>query len=86
MNKAAFDALSAEDQEIFRQAAADSVTRQRELWAAKNAESRAAVEAAGAEINEVDKQPFIDAMKPVYDKHVTDPVLQKMVDEVQATQ
>ncbi|SHJ06570.1 tripartite ATP-independent transporter solute receptor, DctP family [Aureimonas altamirensis DSM 21988] len=86
MNKAAFDALSGEDQEIFRQAAADSVARQRELWAAKNAESRAAVEAAGAEINEVDKQPFIDAMKPVYDKHVTDPVLQKMVDEVQATQ
>lgn len=86
MNKAAFDALAPEDQEIFRQAAADSVARQRELWAAKNAESRAAVEAAGAEINEVDKQPFIDAMKPVYDKHVTDPVLKKMVEDVQATQ
>ncbi|MCM2502384.1 TRAP transporter substrate-binding protein [Aureimonas altamirensis] len=86
MNKASFDALAPEDQEIFRQAAADSVARQRELWAAKNAESRAAVEAAGAEINEVDKQPFIDAMKPVYDKHVTDPVLKKMVEDVQATQ
>ena len=45
-----------------------------------------AIEAAGAEINEVDKQPFIDAMKPVYDKHVTDPVLKKMVEDVQATQ
>lgn len=86
MNKAAFDKLTPEDQAIFKQAAKDSVGKQRELWAAKSAESRANVEKAGAQINEVEKQGFIDAMKPVYDKHVTDDVLKKMVADVQATQ
>ncbi|MBB6181704.1 TRAP transporter substrate-binding protein [Pseudorhizobium flavum] len=86
MNKAAFDQLTPEDQEIFRQAGKDSVAKQRELWAAKVSESRKIVEEAGAQITTPDKQGFIDAMEPVYAKHVTDPVLQKMVDDVKAVQ
>ncbi|KQQ81124.1 TRAP transporter substrate-binding protein [Aureimonas sp. Leaf324] len=86
MNKAAFDALTPEDQAIFRQAAKDSVGRQRELWTAMTESSRKKVEEAGAEINEVEKQGFIDAMKPVYDKHVKDDVLRKLVEDVRATQ
>lgn len=86
MNKAAFDKLTPEDQAIFKQAAKDSVTKQRELWAAKVTESKANVEKAGAQINNPEKQGFIDAMKPVYDKHVTDEVLKKMVADVQAVQ
>nr|WP_230980318.1 TRAP transporter substrate-binding protein [Oryzicola mucosus] len=84
MNKAAFDALTPEDQEIFKQAAKDSVAKQRELWAAKTTESRANAEKLGSQINDVEKQGFIDAMKPVYDKHVKDPVLQKLVEDVRA--
>jgi len=86
MNKAAFDALTPEDQAIFRQAARDSVGRQRELWTAMTENSRRKAEEAGAEINEVEKQGFIDAMKPVYDKHVQDDVLRKLVEDVRATQ
>ncbi|WP_026615729.1 TRAP transporter substrate-binding protein [Ensifer aridi] len=86
MNKAAFDKLTPEDQELFRQAAKDSVAKQRELWTAKVNESRAKVEAAGAKITTPEKQGFIDAMKPVYEKHVTDPVLKKMVEDVRAVQ
>ena len=86
MNKAAFDKLTPEDQAIFKQAAKDSVAKQRELWAAKTQESRGNVEKAGAVINEVDKQGFIDAMKPVYNKHITDEVLKKLVADVQAVQ
>lgn len=86
MNKAAFDALTPEDQAIFRQAAKDSVGRQRELWTAMTESSRKKAEEAGAEINEVEKQGFIDAMKPVYDKHVKDDVLRKLVEDVRATQ
>ena len=85
MNKAAFDKLTPEDQALFKQAAKDSVAKQRELWAKKTGESRAIVEKAGAQINEVEKQGFIDAMKPVYDKHVKDDVLKKLVADVQAT-
>lgn len=86
MAKSAWDELTPEDQEIFRQAAKDSVTRQRELWNAKVEESRKNVEAAGSQINAVEKQGFMDAMKPVYDKHVADPVLQKMVEDIRAVQ
>lgn len=86
MNKAAFDKLTPEDQEIFRQAAKDSVAKQRELWAAKVAESRANVEKLGAQITTPDKQGFIEAMAPVYEKHVKDDVLKKMVEDVKAVQ
>ncbi|WP_064713702.1 TRAP transporter substrate-binding protein [Rhizobium bangladeshense] len=86
MNKAAFEKLTPEDQEIFRQAAKDSVAKQRELWAAKVAESRANVEKLGAQITTPEKQGFIDAMAPVYEKHVKDDVLKKMVEDVKAVQ
>ncbi|TCU21194.1 tripartite ATP-independent transporter DctP family solute receptor [Rhizobium azibense] len=86
MNKAAFDKLTPEDQEIFKQAAKDSVAKQRELWSAKVAESRANVEKLGAKITTPEKQGFIDAMAPVYAKHVKDDVLKKMVEDVKAVQ
>jgi len=86
ISKIVWDGLTPEDQAIFRQAAKDSVAHQRELWAAKEIESKAAVEALGAEINEVDKAPFIEAMQPVYDKYVTDPKLQDLVARIQATE
>ena len=86
MNKAAFDKLTPEDQAIFKQAGKDSVAKQRELWAAKAGESRKKVEAAGAQITTPEKQGFIDAMAPVYAKHVTDTVLIKMVEDVKAVQ
>jgi tripartite ATP-independent transporter DctP family solute receptor len=86
MNKAAFDKLTPEDQEIFKQAAKDSIAKQRELWTAAVGKSRAAVEALGAQITTPEKQGFIDAMAPVYEKHITDPVLKKMVEDVKAVQ
>jgi len=86
MNKAAFDKLTPEDQEIFKQAAKESIAKQRELWAAAVTKSRAAVEALGAQITTPEKQGFIDAMAPVYEKHITDPVLKKMVEDVKAVQ
>ncbi|OWV67178.1 C4-dicarboxylate ABC transporter [Rhizobium sp. R339] len=86
MNKAAFDKLTPEDQEIFKQAAKDSVGKQRELWSAKVAESRGNVEKLGAQITTPEKQGFIDAMAPVYEKHVKDDVLKKMVEDVKAVQ
>ncbi|QKK17709.1 TRAP transporter substrate-binding protein [Rhizobium indicum] len=86
MNKAAFDKLTPEDQAVFKQAAKDSVAKQRELWSAKVTESRANVEKLGAQISTPDKQGFIDAMAPVYEKHVKDDVLKKMVEDVKAVQ
>ncbi|MBF0677636.1 MAG: TRAP transporter substrate-binding protein [Devosia sp.] len=86
VSKVVWDGLSPEVQTAMREAAKESVPYQRDLWSAKEVESKAAVEALGATINEVDKAPFIEAMKPVYEKYVTDPQLQDLVARIQATE
>lgn len=86
MAKSSWDKLSAEDQALVRQAAKDSVAKQRELWAAREESARKAVEEQGSQITTPDKQPFIDAMKPVYEKHVTDDKLKDLVARIQAVQ
>lgn len=86
MAKSSWDKLTPEDQAIFKAAAKESVARQRELWTAKVKESRAKVEAAGSRITTPDKQPFIEAMGPVYEKHVKDDKLKAMVEAIKAVQ
>lgn len=86
MSKAAWDKLTPEDQEIFKQAARESAEKQFELWDAQVEASRAKVEAAGSIINTPEKQPFIDAMDPVYEKYVTDPKLQDLVARIRAVE
>lgn len=86
VSKITWDRLSAEDQELVRQAAIDSVVFQREAWDAAEAQALEAVIAAGAEVIEVEKQPFIDAMEPVYERYVTTPELQDLVDRIQAVE
>ncbi|WP_128255580.1 TRAP transporter substrate-binding protein [Falsirhodobacter deserti] len=87
MSKSTWDGLSAEDQEIIRQAAQDSVAVQRDLWAKAEAASRARVEEAGVEIVEgIDKQPFIDAMAPLYEKYVTTPEAKDLVQRIRDTE
>jgi tripartite ATP-independent transporter DctP family solute receptor len=87
MSKVTWDKLTPEDQALVRQAARDSIPVNRELWAAREAESEAKVRAAGVEIVEdIDKTPFIEAMAPVYQKHANTPVLQSLVERIQATE
>ncbi|MER9331090.1 TRAP transporter substrate-binding protein [Mesorhizobium sp. M0488] len=85
MSKASWDKLSPEDQTIVRQAAKDSVVKMRELWDAQEKKSRGIVEAAGVKVSEIDKQPLIDAMKPVYDKYLSTPALKDLAARIQAT-
>jgi tripartite ATP-independent transporter DctP family solute receptor len=86
MAKASWDKLTPEDQAIFKQAAEDSMTKQYELWDARVATSRKMVEDAGSAITTPEKQGFIDAMKPVYDKYVNTPELKDLVARIQAVQ
>lgn len=85
MAKASWDKLSPEDQAIVRQAAKDSVVKMRELWDAQEKKSRDIVEKAGVKVSEIDKQPLIDAMKPVYDKYLATPELKDLAARIQAT-
>jgi tripartite ATP-independent transporter DctP family solute receptor len=85
MSKSSWDKLAPEDQVIVRQAARDSVVKMRELWDAQEKKSRDLVEKAGVKVSEIDKQPLIDAMKPVYDKYLSTPALKDLAARIQAT-
>jgi tripartite ATP-independent transporter DctP family solute receptor len=86
MAKSSWDKLSPEDQALVKQAAKDSVIKQRELWAEREKASRKMVEDSGSTITTPDKAPFIAAMQPVYEKHVTDDKLKSLVDRIQAVE
>jgi tripartite ATP-independent transporter DctP family solute receptor len=84
MSKRSFDKFNAADQALIRAAAKESVAKMRELWDAREKASEAKVRAGGAQVNTVEKQPFIDAMKPVYDRFVTSAPMKDLVARIQA--
>ena len=85
MSKTSCDKLSPEDRGDAQAAARNgsprcaSSGRRSEKVVAKRRSAPAA-----AQINAVDKQAFIDAMKPVYEKYVTDAKLKELVARIQA--
>ncbi len=87
INTDTFNALSADMQAAVTAAAQESALMQRDLWAAREAVSRKAVEDAGVVVNEVaDKAPFQAAMGPVYEAYFeTNPGLRSLVELIQAT-
>lgn len=71
VNAAAWEGLDDATKAAVRTAARNSAATQRELWSAREAESRAKVEAAGSKVNEVvDKAAFQDRMGAVYDDFI----------------
>ena len=84
ISKIAWDKLSATDKQLVRKAAALSVPVMRELWNARVISSKEKVIANGnMVIDSVDKQPFIDAMKPVYERFAGTDALQALVTRIQ---
>ena len=83
-SKKVWDTLSRDDQLVIKQAAKESVPFMRRLWDEREQTSRKIVEDGGAQIVTVQKKPFQDAMKPVYDKFITDPGLKDMIRRIQA--
>ncbi len=87
MSRYRWERLSHEDQQLIRKAAKDSVPVMRRLWDARVEASREAIIAAGVNIvDDIDKQPFIDAMAPLYDEYLQDPALRKLVERIRAVQ
>jgi len=85
MSKRRFDAFSADDQELIRAAATQSVPYMRELWDRAEAESRATVIAAGVQVNEVDRAAFRRAAEPVLIGYLRDPELERLYQGIRAT-
>jgi tripartite ATP-independent transporter DctP family solute receptor len=87
VSKTTWDKLSPEDQQILSDAAKESVPYMRELWQAREKVSEEMVRAAGVEVvTDIDKTPFIEAMKPVYEKYVDTDRLKDLVARIQATE
>lgn len=61
--------LQPQQQAWLNQAVDEAVAYQRKLWQESTEESLAAVKAAGVEVIYPDKQPFIDAVKPLHDSY-----------------
>jgi len=87
MSRGAWESLSAEDKEIFRDAARKSSAFMRGLWDGLEERSRQQARAAGNTIiTDFDRKPFEDAVSVIYKKSVTDRDLQQLVERIRQVQ
>ncbi len=85
MSRHRWDRLTAEQQVLVRRAAKASVAHMRVLWEQRVARSRRVVLAAGVDvIEDVDKEPFMKAVVPLYEQFLTEPKLQDLVKRIRA--
>ncbi|MEL6296952.1 MAG: TRAP transporter substrate-binding protein [Pseudomonadota bacterium] len=87
INATVYAGLSDKDKAAVSEAARESATLQRKLWAERAKASREKVMKAGVKFNEVaDKSAFQSAMKPVYDTYLkANPELKPLVELIQNT-
>ncbi|TCP96555.1 tripartite ATP-independent transporter DctP family solute receptor [Cricetibacter osteomyelitidis] len=75
--------LTPEQQAIVKKAANDSMMAHKTLWAEMTEkEIQTAKEKMGVEFVKVEKQPFVDAVKPMHDKALKDPVIGSYVQKI----
>jgi tripartite ATP-independent transporter DctP family solute receptor len=83
MSKKAWESLSAEDREIFRDAALQSNLFMRAKWKDLEQSSRQRAEAARVTIvADFDRKPFEAAMAGIYEKARRDPAAAKLIDRI----
>jgi len=83
----AWESLSGEDREVFKEAARKSSAYMRELWTGLEERSRQQARVSGNTIiANFDRKPFENAMSGIYDKTVTDPDLRQLVERIRQVQ
>ena len=83
-SKKVWDTLPEEEHEIIKAAARESQDYQISLWKAKEEEGMKKVHENGNQVNSPDKQPFIDAVQPVYKEFAAN--LGDLIKEIQAVE
>lgn len=79
----AWRSLSAEDQQIFREAAQRSSQFMREKWRDLEEQSQLKAQAAGITVTrDIDRKPFEDAMAPIYAKVAQDPAAAALIERI----
>jgi len=71
MSVKTWNALSDADKQIIKMAAVAAQELQRKLWLKDEVSSMNIVKEAGCEVSTPEKGPFIDAVKPVYEKYAS---------------
>jgi tripartite ATP-independent transporter DctP family solute receptor len=86
MSEKAWMTLSVEDQEIFRQAAAESGRHMREQWKLWEERSRREAQLGGVNVVEnVDRKAFEEAMSGIYARLLNDEKISPLVARIRAT-
>jgi TRAP-type C4-dicarboxylate transport system substrate-binding protein len=87
MSLRAWESLSLDDKEIFRDAARKSSAFMRGLWSGLEERSRQQARAAGNTIvADFDRRPFETAMTAIHAKTVTDPDLRRLIERIRQVQ
>ena len=87
MSLRAWESLSAEDRDVFRDAARKSSTFMRGVWSGLEERSRQQARAAGNTIvADFDRKPFENAMTTIHAKTVTDPDLRQLIERIRQVQ
>ncbi|WP_443091245.1 TRAP transporter substrate-binding protein [Basfia succiniciproducens] len=74
--------LDDNQRKILQEAATNSEALQQKLWDAEVEKSRAEAEKVGATFITVDKTPFREALKPLYDDFAKDPNLATLIEKI----
>ncbi len=85
MSKRSWDKMSAADQKVFMAAAAEATQMQRKLSKEADETLVAEIKGKGVQIDSVDRAPFVQATRTVYDKWSAGPTGEFVKRVVQAT-
>jgi tripartite ATP-independent transporter DctP family solute receptor len=83
MSRKAWESLSADERNLFRDAAQQSNLFMREIWKDLEQRSRQRAEAAGVTlVTDFDRKPFETAMAGIYDKAQRNPIAAKLIERI----
>lgn len=84
ISMAKWETLKKTHQDALRQAALESFTYQRELWTDAERTEAAAAEKLGVKTNAVNKQAFVDKVKPMMDEERKNARIASLLDQIAA--
>lgn len=87
MSMKAWDGLSPDDRVIFKDVARQSAQFMRRQWQAYEDQARNVGELGGVTIvSDIDRAPFIEATKPIYDRVLSDQASRALADKIRQVQ
>lgn len=85
ISKKQWDQIDEENQKLLKQAATDSMMFHKDLWGKEiDKQIEIAKNEMGVEFVEVEKQPFIDAVKHMHDEALANPAIKAYVEQIKA--